>query len=351
MNNYLGDFAEDTDVYIVFDTADDTGLSITATIAVADIEVYKQQSGAIDLTQRTSTTGFTLDVDHDAMTGTHMVAIDTSDDTHVDFFEPASDYFVKLNTITVDGISISKWIGHFSIENRYSAGALRPTVAARTLDVASTGEAGLDFANVLSAPTGFIAATFPTGTIANTTNLTAGTIAAVSGAVNSVTTTVTADVDTIKTQVVTCAAGVTINPSVGAATIQPTVTQFDLRTLVAAGYASPTNITGGVITTVTNLTNAPTAGDLTAAMKTAVNVEVVDVLKTDTIADLAAAAPPTTPTFEEAVMYLYSALVHRIDVDKTAAFKEYFNNADVLIWKKALTDDGTTYQEAESVTG
>lgn len=37
-----------------------------------------------------------------------------------------------------------------------------------------------------------------------------------------------------------------------------------------ASVASPTNITAGVITTATNLTNAPTAGDLTAAMKTSV---------------------------------------------------------------------------------
>lgn len=34
--------------------------------------------------------------------------------------------------------------------------------------------------------------------------------------------------------------------------------------------ASPTNITAGTITTVTNLTNAPTSGDLTATMKTSV---------------------------------------------------------------------------------
>lgn len=38
--------------------------------------------------------------------------------------------------------------------------------------------------------------------------------------------------------------------------------------------ASPTNITAGVITTVTNLTNAPTAGDLTATMKTSVGTAV-----------------------------------------------------------------------------
>lgn len=37
-----------------------------------------------------------------------------------------------------------------------------------------------------------------------------------------------------------------------------------------ASVASPTNITAGTITTVTNVTNAPTAGDLTATMKTSV---------------------------------------------------------------------------------
>lgn len=44
--------------------------------------------------------------------------------------------------------------------------------------------------------------------------------------------------------------------------------------LVPAAPASTTNITAGTITTVTNLTNAPTVGDLTAAMKASVNVEV-----------------------------------------------------------------------------
>lgn len=38
-----------------------------------------------------------------------------------------------------------------------------------------------------------------------------------------------------------------------------------------ATVASTTNITGGTITTVTNLTNAPTAGDFTATMKTSLN--------------------------------------------------------------------------------
>jgi len=54
-------------------------------------------------------------------------------------------------------------------------------------------------------------------------------------------------------------------------------TQFAGQTITAAAgvtlpssVASPTNITAGTITTVTNLTNAPTAGDLTSTMKASI---------------------------------------------------------------------------------
>jgi len=43
---------------------------------------------------------------------------------------------------------------------------------------------------------------------------------------------------------------------------------------VKSGLATPTNITAGTITTVTNLTNAPTNGDLTATMKASVTAAV-----------------------------------------------------------------------------
>lgn len=126
-------------------------------------------------------------------------------------------------------------------------------------------------------PTGFLAATFPTGTIANTTNITAGTIttttnltnaatagdftatmktsigtAVAASAVASVTARVTANTDQLAGQTVTAAAGVTFPSSV----------------------ASPTNITAGTITTATNLTNAPTVGDFTATMKTSIGTAV-----------------------------------------------------------------------------
>ena len=80
-----------------------------------------------------------------------------------------------------------------------------------------------------------------------------------------------------------------------------------------------------------------------------VNAEVVDVLKTDTLTATPQQAPPTTPTFEEAVMVLYDAIVHGVDV--TATLKAFKNNAGTVIWKKALSDDATTYAEAESASG
>jgi hypothetical protein len=46
----------------------------------------------------------------------------------------------------------------------------------------------------------------------------------------------------------------------------------DAAWVTATGFATPTNITAGTITTVTNLTNAPTNGDLTATMKSSVTV-------------------------------------------------------------------------------
>jgi hypothetical protein len=60
--------------------------------------------------------------------------------------------------------------------------------------------------------------------------------------------------------------------------VKANATQFAGQTITAAAgvtlpatVASTTNITAGTITTVTNLTNAPTSGDFTATMKTSLN--------------------------------------------------------------------------------
>ena len=52
--------------------------------------------------------------------------------------------------------------------------------------------------------------------------------------------------------------------------IDAAAVKADAVTKIQNGLATPTNITAGTITTVTNLTNAPTAGDFTATMKTSI---------------------------------------------------------------------------------
>lgn len=132
--SYLGDFSTGSTVELKFNThkSDGTPITLAGTPAVS---VYK------DSTTET-TTGVTLTVDYDSRTGLHRVSIDTSDA----FYAAGKDYDVVITAGTVDSISVvGSIVGRFSIQNR---SALRPTVSGRTLDVTSTGAAGIDWANV-----------------------------------------------------------------------------------------------------------------------------------------------------------------------------------------------------------
>lgn len=144
---YLGDFAAGATVYVPFHTFNAAGASVTISgLAVTDIEVYKNGS----TTQRASDAGYTLldtdGTDFDGITGIHGFSINTGDNTDAGFYSSGADYMVVVSAITADSQTISFVAAIFSIENR---SALRPTTSGRTLDVASTGEAGLDFSNVL----------------------------------------------------------------------------------------------------------------------------------------------------------------------------------------------------------
>lgn len=116
----------------------------------------------------------------------------------------------------------------------------------------------------------------------------------------TIATTQQVDVNTIKTQTVNCSAGVTVSPFVGSTgaavngTNANTLSSHDPGTTLGTSTLTQTQVTGGAyalnsasfafnaaldftttqkaatIATVTNLTNAPTNGDLTATMKTSV---------------------------------------------------------------------------------
>lgn len=287
----LGTVKPGKTIRIPFSSFDkDDGSSITMTnYAVADILIYKDGS----TTERASTAGFTATTDFDTKTGKHLIIIDLADNTTADFFAAGSEYLVAIDAVTVDAVTTGGWVarfeigyvgalldttiatlssqtsftltigpaeddalnGHWAIIHdaasavqfsrviisdytgstktvTLAAGAtftaaakdnfsvmgvapLQPTVANRTLDVSTGGEAGVDWANV--------------GTQGSTVALTATTIA----------TTQKVDIETIKTQTVaTTGAGTITIPA-------------------AATLASTTNITAGVITTTTNLTNMP----------------------------------------------------------------------------------------------
>jgi len=147
MTMYLGDFPTGQTIYIPWQTFDsnDPSASVTMTgLALGDIVVFKDGS----VTQRSSTTGFTLldtdGTDFDTRTGLHGISIDTSDNTDAGFFAAGSDYWVAIDSVTVDAGVIRFWAATFSIDNR---GLLRPTTVQRTLDVTAAGEAGLDLDN------------------------------------------------------------------------------------------------------------------------------------------------------------------------------------------------------------
>lgn len=177
------------------------------------------------------TAGITLTVDFDSRTGLNNVRVVA---TSGNGYATASNYQLVITTGTVNSVSVvGEVIAEFSIEAR-SAG-LKPTVAGRTLDVSSTGEAGIDWANVGSPTT----AVDLSGTTIKTTQK--------------------VDVDTIKT-----------NPVVNGGTITfPT----------NATVASTTNITAGTVTTATNVTtvnglanNVITAASINADAITAAKI-------------------------------------------------------------------------------
>ena len=117
MISYLGDFKEDATVYIMFNTfsSDDPSASCTITNFInTDVHIHKDDG----LTQRNNAAGITVSVDFDGITGSHMVKIDTSDDTVGGFWVSGSDYFVRIEGTTIDGATINSVIGQFSIDNR-----------------------------------------------------------------------------------------------------------------------------------------------------------------------------------------------------------------------------------------
>ena len=134
---YLGDYQADETVYLMFNSFDSSGASVTMSgLAVTDIEIYKDGSK----TQRSSDSGYALlddGMDFDATTGIHAFSIDLSDNTDADFFAIGSDYFIVINTITIDGQTVQFCVATFSIQNRFNPAGVGDY--AHTITIRTTG--------------------------------------------------------------------------------------------------------------------------------------------------------------------------------------------------------------------
>lgn len=171
------------------------------------------------------TAGITLTVDFDARTGMHNVRIVASSGNG---YATATNYAVVITTGTVGGTSVVGYVvGHFSIENR---SCLMPTTAARTLDVSSGGEAGVDWANVGSPTT--------TVTLSGTTVKTA--------------TDVESDTQDIQARLPAALVGGRIDANVGAISSDATAADNAEAFFDGTGYAGTNNVIP-TVTTVNGL--------------------------------------------------------------------------------------------------
>lgn len=112
MSNYLGDFAAGSVIRRKFNTSSITDGSPITLAGTPVAKAYKDGATATEVT-----TGVSLTVDFDSVTGLHQVAIDTSSDGT--FYSAGSDFSVVLTAGTVGGTSVvGQEIAHFSIFNR-----------------------------------------------------------------------------------------------------------------------------------------------------------------------------------------------------------------------------------------
>jgi hypothetical protein len=343
MGNYLGDFAEDATVYIYFDTFDKDGASVSPTgFDVSDIEIFKNESE----TQKVTTNGVSINEDHDGSIGIHLIEIDTSNDTgDGGFWVAQADYVVIVNSITVDTETIRFIAGSFSIENRVTdvrriQGGTVPTPAV-------TGVPDVN-------PTHWADGAIPTQNITGVPEV--DITHQVGGIVPAPATTGIPDVNVREWLDTTVATPNTAG-----------VPLIDMIRIVGGIVPTPTttgildvNVERWLDTLVTLSAGAPDVNiqstddiALSATQASDVNAQVLDVMATDTFTELSQGVPSATPTHRDALMLIYMALRNRLDVDTSGGtdHKEIYNDANVVITKKILTDDGSTYREDKMITG
>ena len=232
MVSFYGDYDLTETVNIPFNTfsSNDPSASVTVT-NLANGDVYVHQDGV-----EGTPGGITVSLNVGTVNGNHLAILNLTNTDDAGFYAVGSRYQVRMEGVTIDGATVNAWIGTFSI-----GCTLRPTTAGRKLDVTATGAAGIDWANVENKTT----ANDLTGTNIKTDQK--------------------VDVNTIKTQAVTCGAGVTVGVYVGSTAAASVHTAANVYTAFG---------TGGNLTTCATATgfSTHTAANVYTAFGTGANL-------------------------------------------------------------------------------
>ena len=147
------DYPEDfTTITIPFTTHAASGALVAPSSALeaADVKIFKNGSA----TEKTTTNGLTMTSSFNGTVGSHMLVIDSSNDTgDVGFWVAGAVYDVFLEPDeTVDGIAVGKWVGKFGLD---LSSALRPLTLGRKLDVTAANKVnGVVLVDTLTTYTG-----------------------------------------------------------------------------------------------------------------------------------------------------------------------------------------------------
>ena len=297
---YHGDIRLADTIDIKFCTVSTTGAPTT----LAGTPVVSAYVGN-GLTQITA--GVTLTVDFDAVTGLHNVRVVASG---ANGFATATNVQLVITTGTVGGTSVVGYvIGSFSIENRL--------LAPSAINAAAFAAGAIDAAAIAS---GAIDADAIAANAIGASEIADGAIDAAAFAAGAIDATAIA------------------NGAIDAATF-------------AAGAIDAAAIANGAIDAATfaagAIDAAAIAADAIGASELA--ADAVDEIWDEAMTELSQAAPSATPAMRALVSMLY--MMARNAVTVTSSSKTFSNDAGTVVFKKALTDDGTTYTEAEMATG
>ncbi|KKM98902.1 hypothetical protein LCGC14_1153290, partial [marine sediment metagenome] len=120
-------------------SSNDPSASVTVTnLLNTDVHIHKEAGVA----PRNNAAGITMSLNHDGITGNHLLTIDTSDNTVAGFYVTGKEYQVRIEGATVDAGTINAFVGSFSIERAGGTIALLKLIQAGTI----TNAAGADVA-------------------------------------------------------------------------------------------------------------------------------------------------------------------------------------------------------------